>query len=46
MINLILVLDELVSIIVKYIVYRTEYRSNYRVIKIIFNIIVPKRAIE
>ena len=46
MINLILVLDELVSIIVKYVVYGIEYGSNYRAIKIIFNIIVPKHAIE
>ena len=45
-INLILVLDELASIIIKYIVYRIEHRSNYRVIKTIFNITVPKRAIE
>ena len=46
MINLILVLDKLASIIIKYIVYRIEYGFNYKVIKIIFNITVPKRAIE
>ena len=46
MIDLILILDELASIIVKYVVYRIEYGSNYRAIKIIFNVIVPKRAIE
>ena len=45
-INLILVLDELVSIIVKYVVYRIEHGSNYRAIKIIFDVAVPKRAIE
>ena len=46
MINLILVLNKLVSIIIKYIVYRTEHGSNYRVIKTIFNIAVPKHAIK
>jgi hypothetical protein len=45
-INLILALDELASIIVKYIVYRIEYGSNYRVIKTIFDVAVPKRATE
>ena len=46
MINLILVSDKLASIIVKYIVYRIEYRSNYRAIKIIFNITVPEYALK
>ena len=45
-INLILVLDKLASTVVKYIVYRTEHGSNYRAIKIIFNIIIPKHAIK
>ena len=45
-IDLILILEKLVSTVVKCIVYGTEYGSNYRAIKIIFNIIVPKRAIE
>ena len=46
MIDLILVLDKLVSTIVKYTVYGTEYRSDYRAIKIIFNIIVLKHALK
>ena len=46
MINLILALNKLVFIIVKYIVYKTEHGSNYRAIKIIFNIAVPERAIK
>ena len=46
MINLILVSDKLVSTIVKYTVYGTEYGSDYRAIKIIFNIIVPKHALK
>ena len=45
-INLILVLDKVASIIVKCVVYRIEYGSNYRVIETTFNVIVPKRAIE
>ena len=31
---------------VKYIVYRIEHGSNHRVIKIIFNITIPKHAME
>jgi len=46
MINLILVLDKLAFIIVKCTVHRIEYGSDYRVIEIIFNIMVLKRAIE
>jgi len=46
MIDLILTLDELVSTIVKYIVYRTEYGSDYRAIKTIFNIVVFKYTME
>ena len=45
-IDLILALDKLISIIVKYMVYGTEHGSDYKVIKIIFNITVPKHAIE
>ena len=46
MIDLILVLDKLVSTMVKYIIHRTEHGFDYRAIKIIFNIVVPKRAIK
>jgi len=46
MIDLILALDKLASIIVKCIVYRTEHGSDYRAIETIFNIVVPKHAIE
>ena len=46
MIDLILALDELASMIVKCVVYRIEYGSDYRAIETIFNIAVPKRATE
>ena len=46
MIDLILVLNELVFMVVKYIVYGTEHRSDYIAIEIIFNIVVLERAIE
>ena len=45
-INLILVLDELVSTIIKYMVYGTEHGFNYRAIEMIFNVAVPKHALE
>jgi len=46
MINLILVLNKLVSIVVKCIIYGTKHKSDYKVIKIIFNIVVLERAIK
>jgi len=46
MINLILASDELVFMVVKCTVHGIEYRFNYRVIKIIFDIAVLERAIE
>jgi len=41
-INLVLALEELASIAVKYIIHITKHRSNYRVIKTIFNVLTPK----
>jgi len=46
MIDLILALNELASTVVKCTVHRIEYRSDYRAIKTIFNIIVLERATE
>ena len=46
MIDLILVLDKLASTIIKCIVYKTEHRSDHRVIEIIFNVVILERAIE
>ena len=45
-INLILVLDKLASMVVKCIIHGIEHRSDYRAIKITFNIVVMERATE
>jgi len=39
-IDFILVSEDLATLIVKYAVYGTEYRSDYRAIKTVFNILV------
>ena len=44
-INLILVSNKLASIIVKYTVYRTEYRFNYKAIKIVRNNIIYSHVV-
>ena len=45
-IDLILASDELASTMVKCVVYGTEHGSNHRAIETIFDVAVPKRAIE
>jgi hypothetical protein len=40
-IDLVLASSDLASSIIKYIIYSTEYRSNYHAIKMEFNISIP-----
>jgi hypothetical protein len=41
MINLALALEELTMATIKYAIHGTEHGSNYRVIEIVFNVLVP-----